>query len=137
MASSLDVRGFIEQVNAWASDVFDEAVHDLATELEDRVPVGDTTRLGGDRLRDTREMDVDRFTARLGYTAEHASFTDEGTPPHLIEGNPLLAFEWEGQLVIVRSVMHPGTEGTRWWSDTMEDRRYEEALRDAAERVAF
>lgn len=46
-----------------------------------------------------------RVTAGVPY----AGYVLKGTRPHMIEGHPLLAFQWHGDLVIVRHVHHPGT----------------------------
>lgn len=132
-----DLRESIEQ---WAQDVHRQAVDEILAELDANVPRGphgDTDR-GGPALADSVEvLEIASMTTQVAYTAEHATFTDEGTGPHEIRGNPLLAFEWEGQLVIVHSVQHPGTEGTRWWSDTMTDERWAEALQHAADSTTL
>lgn len=61
-------------------------------------------------------------TATLIFTEDYASYLDEGTGPHTITGNPLLAFEWGGQTVIVHSVQHPGsTKWVGWFSGKAED----------------
>lgn len=39
----------------------------------------------------------------------YAYFVHQGTQPHPIYGNPVLAFEWNGEMVFFRSVMHPGS----------------------------
>lgn len=124
-------------VQRWAEECFEEAVLEMAAELDRVVPVGQTTRLGRPALRDTQQVTVAGTQAKIRYTAEHASFTDEGTVAHPIRGNPLLAFDWNGERVIVHSVNHPGTQGTRWWSDTMTDLGFQEALDSAASRVRF
>lgn len=129
-----DLRAAIEQ---WAGDVQEAATLDLVDELRHRVPVGETTRLGEPRLQDTEEVHLDGLHSEIAYRAYHASFTDEGTEPHPIIGNPLLAFRWHGQLVIVHSVNHPGTTGTHWWSETMTVDGYLRALRDAAASSRF
>ena len=134
---TLDAAAFAAELRGWAAEVLDEAGLDLTTRRDDAVPVGEATRLEGPRLRDSREVDVRGLTATIAYTAEHASYTDEGTVPHEIRGNPLLAFEWEGQLVIVHSVQHPGTAGTHWWADVVNDASLARALEDAAARVTF
>lgn len=53
--------------------------------------------------------------------AEYSSFVDEGTDPHEIRGNPYLAFFWPktGKFEVFRSVEHPGTPRTGWWTDTL------------------
>lgn len=132
-----DLRASIEQ---WAQDVHRQAVEEMLAELDVKVPRGphgDTDR-GEPALADSVEvLEIGSMTTQVAYTAEHATFTDEGTAPHEIRGNPLLAFEWEGQLVIVHSVQHPGTTGTRWWSDTMTDERWAEALQHAADSTTL
>ena len=42
-----------------------------------------------------------------------AAMVEEGTAPHIIEGNPLLIFFWENadRLFVGHSVNHPGMEG--------------------------
>jgi hypothetical protein len=132
MASSLDVTDFARTLDTWAEEVHDDALRGMQERLTDVAPV-DTGFL--------RDESVTVFAHALSgtivYEADYASFTDEGTDPHRIEGNPLLAFEIDGELVIVHSVEHPGTTGTRWWSDTMTDDVWAEALEEAAARVAF
>lgn len=51
----------------------------------------------------------DTYEARFFSRARHSSYLEEGTPPHLIPGNPFLAFEWRGERVFFRYVNHPGT----------------------------
>lgn len=61
-------------------------------------------------------------TATLTFTEDYASYLDEGTGPHTITGNPLLAFQWGGQTVIVHSVQHPGsTKNVGWFTDRATD----------------
>lgn len=43
-------------------------------------------------------------------SAKHAGFVEYDTPPHLIPGNPFLAFEWKGEQVFFRYVNHRGTK---------------------------
>lgn len=58
----------------------------------------------------------------IRFTEEYAGYLDEGTGPHTITGNPLLAFEWGGQTVIVHSVQHPGsTKHKGWFTDRAGD----------------
>ena len=61
-------------------------------------------------------------TATLTFTEDYASYLDEGTGQHTITGNPLLAFQWGGQTVIVHSVEHPGsTKNVGWFTDRATD----------------
>lgn len=47
---------------------------------------------------------------KIGYTADHAAYVEFGTGPHLIEGNPTLAFSGAGGMVFASEVHHPGTD---------------------------
>lgn len=53
----------------------------------------------------------------------YAGYTDAGTPPHPIDGNPLLYFFWEklGRFVALPHVNHPGTAGTQWFNGGADD----------------
>lgn len=50
--------------------------------------------------------------------AKYAEWTDAGSEPHLIEGNPLLHFYWDriGKEVWFHFVNHPGSPGTQWFN---------------------
>lgn len=50
--------------------------------------------------------------------ADYAEWTDKGSDPHIIQGNPLLAFYWEkvGRDMVLPFVNHPGTRGTQWFN---------------------
>lgn len=135
--SRLDTVGFTRDVVAWSLDVFAEAVEEILDTLDDACPEGPDRERTEPRLKDTREVRVGPDHVEIAYLSEHASFTDEGTGPHRIEGNPLLAFHIDGELVIVHFVDHPGTTGTHWWSDTMAEESWQNALDGAAERVRF
>lgn len=54
-------------------------------------------------------------------TAPHAVYVHEGTRPHPISGNPLLAFHWQriGQFVVLPHVNHPGTTAQPFLADAM------------------
>lgn len=67
----------------------------------------------------------------ITFDAPQGLWTDEGTDPHVIVGNPNLAFVMEGQLVIVRSVQHPGQQGTSWFTTGTDSEHWEEACQAA------
>ncbi len=129
---SLDVSDMLSAVSDWAEEVHGDAVGVIQRNLDDVRPYRDGELAASETL-----ADFGRLHTEIAYTAEHASYTDEGTSPHKIEGNPLLAFDWDGDFVIVHSVNHPGTQGTRWFSDTMTDSTWGDALEEAAARVPF
>jgi len=59
-------------------------------------------------------------------TAGYGLFVDEDTKPHKIEGNPFLAFPGRnGQIVIRRSVNHPGTKGQQFRRKTLDNSQME------------
>lgn len=83
---------------------------------KEEAPVGKTGDLRS-QIRVEQSRDVSgRFST--GYdvvsNADYSVYVHEGTRPHKITGNPLLAFMWRGSLVIVRSVNHPGTRANRF-----------------------
>jgi hypothetical protein len=55
--------------------------------------------------------------------ASYSLFVHEGTPPHRIEGRPLLAFDWPngptGGMFFATFVNHPGTAPNRFLSDNL------------------
>lgn len=52
------------------------------------------------------------YQAKIVSQATYSSFVEKGTAPHQIAGrrNGALTFEWKGELVHFRYVMHPGTK---------------------------
>lgn len=123
-----DFSDLSASVQEWVNEAAADAIDALGEELRELAPVGEGDH-DGPRLNETLEVTVltiggGEFHGQIAFTAEHASYTDEGTDPHIIEGNPLLAFEWEGRLVIVRSVNHPGYAGTGWFTENCTDERW-------------
>lgn len=78
----------------------------------------------------------------IEFPTPQAAFTDEGTDPHVIEGNPWLVFTGrDGTKVFVRSpavVNHPGTPATGWFSgdEGVTDERWAMFLEDELGRLA-
>ena len=62
---------------------------------------------------------VDSLTWMFGTDLFYAPYVHEGTPPHIIEGNPWLY--WDGAEHPVRRVNHPGYEGNPFFDDTLEE----------------
>lgn len=81
-------------------------------------PVGKTGELRN-RLDMSQSRDV-RGRYSTGYdvnsNAPHSIYVIKGTRPHVIEGNPLLAFFWPkvGQFVVFPKVNHPGTKANNF-----------------------
>lgn len=58
----------------------------------------------------------------LSAGAKHASYVEEGTPPHLIRPKYRKALRWgvEGGFAFARLVHHPGTRATRFLEDAAD-----------------
>lgn len=100
---------------------------------------GEIVKQGAQRRvgRDTGELRasiVKRFVSQasgaMGFAVivvaekDYALFHHEGTVPHRINGNPLLAFKpTPGEVVIVRFVNHPGTSPNRFLTEALNDLR--------------
>ena len=71
-------------------------------------------------LRDSIVVSPSLKTITIMWTAPYAKYADEGTPPHMIIGNPNLHFYWwrAGKWIRTIAVNHPGYEGHRF-SDHM------------------
>jgi len=120
------------EVRAYADRVALAAAADMLRDTDRRAPVrtgqlrgtGDIVRKGSGRVE-------------IRYPAEYASFTDTGTRPHTIRprNRKVLRFRVGSTLVYTRRVDHPGTRGTRWYSDVVNLSGWQAALRRAAGRV--
>lgn len=139
---AVDVDELKASITDWASKGAGQALDDLRQGTHDRCPFGvsEDGGTGQPHLLDTEEAIVtaegEQWTGTLAYTAEHASYLDEGSEPHLIEGNPLLSFMWNGQRVIVHSVQHPGsTIHKGWFSDVTGEDDWANVLSDALDKV--
>lgn len=136
-----DVSGLRDKVRERCGAIFDGAVADLVTSLDDLVPDSDLGPDAGnpyraapaEKLRDSRtiiEFDSEtRFAAVVTYLADQAKWTDEGTEAHPISataGGPPLTFFWPriGGIGHFREVMWepgPGVEKNRgWFTRTMQ-----------------
>lgn len=103
-----------------APTICDEAAVLMGSDIDVTAPVDEGELVASREI--STQATGDGAVSTLRYTAEHASWNDEGTGPHTIEGNPLLAFQWGGQTVIVHSVEHPGsTKNKGWFSDKVND----------------
>ncbi len=112
----VDISDLLSETEAWVAAGAEAAADGWGDELA--VPV-DTGALQGSQQSGGGGGFV--WTGFLAFTADYASYTDEGSSPHEITGNPLLAFEMGGQTVVVHSVQHPGTAGTGWFEDAVTD----------------
>jgi hypothetical protein len=76
------------------------------------------------------------LTGRIAFTTPQALWTDQGTAPHSIDGNPYLSFNIDGRQVVVTHVDHPGTVGTGWFSDNVTPILEAQLARQLAEAFA-
>jgi len=76
-------------------------------------------------LRDSVRKSVVGNQGKVETTAGYGLFVDEDTKPHRIEGNPLLAFEIRGKLIIRPFVDHPGTTGQQFRRKTLDNSQQE------------
>ena len=87
--------------------------------------VGGGRRGGRGTLKDSISKSVTLDTAVIGPNVPYAEVVEKGSAPHIIFGNPYLAFEINGATVIVRHVNHPGTSPQPYVAPAMEDSRDE------------
>lgn len=116
-------------VMEYGQQLHHDTLEDLLQQAWDQAPVD--TGATRDYLRISGEMVAgSQIWGRVESPTPQAKYQDEGTRPHEIRGNPLLAFQWHGRTVIVRSVHHPGSTHYRgWFSDVMTTENYTETLR--------
>lgn len=86
---------------------------------KEEAPKGKTRHLSQNiNIRQSREA-TGRYSSGYDVSADtdYAIFVHEGTRPHKITGNPLLAFAWPAaglNPAIFHSVNHPGTKPNRF-----------------------
>ena len=88
----------IGATQARLSAAFQDRSGKLRASIRGVIKVAQTNRVRGE------------LQAGVSPRARYASFVEEGTSPHTIEGNPLLTFKLpDGTWVSTRKVQHPGT----------------------------
>lgn len=134
---SVDTSSLRAAVAELGLQAFQLAQADLFTDTEDKAAghhvTGEMEASGHADLFTANDSEV---SGAITYDAPQAAFTDEGTAPHVIEGNPLLAFNVGGLTIIVPRVDHPGYAGDQWFSDTVTDDNWQAKLSDAAASVS-
>ena len=106
---------FVSKLNA----VVKKNLIETARDVQDRVIADDSFK--GNKLRHSIRYSVPSNTKIKVYTsAKHASFVEDGTRPHVIRARraKTLAFYSEtlNRFVFPRSVNHPGTKPTKFFS---------------------
>jgi hypothetical protein len=127
-----EITGLLQAVKSWAEETTALAAQKMGELLDDQVPVATGALRDSQVIEETGDNEW-----QVVYEADYAEVSDTGSAPHEIVGNPLLAFEWEGELVIVHSVQHPGTPRTGWFTDTFTDENWTRCLEDAGSEVEF
>lgn len=93
----------------------------LVDELRRAAPVGQSGELARTIRGQVLPGGVGRYRIVVEAPAPQASWTDQGTRPHIIRPRTkkALAFNWPkaGGKVVFRAVHHPGNKGTHWWGD--------------------
>lgn len=128
-----DASGLRRKIVAYRDRLAAEAARDLYDSVDEPVDTGQLEgtgqliRRGGGRWR-------------IWYSADYASFPDQGTRAHTIRPrNPggVLVFQVGGRTVFATKVDHPGNEGTGWFSDTVDRAGWVRALDKARRRITF
>ena len=117
---AVDITQLITALSDQVTPVCNSAAEAMGRDVQLSAPIGQTGRLSQD-WDVTTDGGGTGATSTLKFNADYASYVDEGTSPHPIHGNPLLAFEWGGVTVIVHSVNHPGTTATNFFTDKAND----------------
>ncbi len=128
-----DVSGLLVELENLGLDVFIDAQQILGDEAREAAPV-DTGA-----LRDSLELAVGGggvvITGSIAFTADQAGFTNDGTQPHEITGDPLV-FEIGGQTIFVTRVDHPGTQATHWFDNAVSDETWARAVQEALDSLS-
>lgn len=133
---SADASQLRYALQRWQRLVFDDAAHELLTGPETVVPVATGATVAAGNVGDVSESQG-FVSGVLAFPTPQALFTNDGTRPHRIEGNPLLSFYWPkiGRRVTVRYVNHPGNKATHWFDEAMKDQRWGDLLERAMGRM--
>lgn len=147
---AVDMSDLVAALDDWVQRAFLQATTILRDEVRGLVPTNRSEDghdpASGPALVDTESfepysLDPPEYRASLAYTSDHASYTDEDTVPHEIHGVPWLVFKVGDRKVFLNNdlgkfVHHPGTTGTRWWSDHVDLDNWWVALSEALNDVA-
>lgn len=120
---SADVSGTLTKLQQHSERIFKRGVLEMERQLDRKVP-----RKTGQLYRSGRVIVAPPgpvLRARFEYPdyggKQVAEWTDKGTRRHVIypRNARALRFKVRGKTVFAKYVFHPGTKGTRWWSNTM------------------
>lgn len=105
---------FQQVFNEWAGragPVVKEAARNAAPVRTGKARDSITYEIGGEAEGGTG---TDNMVRIMSYGVPYMGYIISGTQPHMIYGNPLLSFQWNGKQMIVHSVHHPGTKANNF-----------------------
>ena len=129
----MPITGLEADLRVAATDILFEAGQAIMDALVEAAPVGETGE-----LRDSAygpAIDESTLTVTVGFEAPQADWTNEGTPPHGEDGNPVMTFFWENGpngagVYSFTHVNHPGIVASHWFDDIIEE--WDSYVEDAA-----
>lgn len=147
-----DASGLRAALDRWALTVQSDAVDAMPDIIRPLAPLGspsedpDSSYVPG-QLRESIAVDGSVVSSGSTYRGRvvapviQAETTDKGSPPHPIDGNPLLRFHWASgpqgsRIYTFRHVNHPGNPAQNWWDPAVRA-AYAEALLSAAVSAVF
>ena len=89
-----------DKINKAVSQELEKTAHRIERQAKELAPI-DTGE-----LRRSITTEGSRLDYEIGTNLEYSEYIEDGTSPHIINGNPYLY--WEGASHPVRSVNHPG-----------------------------
>ena len=89
-----------DKVNKAVSQELEKTAHRIERQAKELAPI-DTGELRRSIVTEGSGLDYE-----IGTNLEYSEYIEDGTSPHIINGNPYLY--WEGASHPVRSVNHPG-----------------------------
>lgn len=131
----VDMSSLIADLENLGLEAFAEGQQILGERMQEAAPV-DTGE-----LRDSIELTIAGggtvITGSIAFTAPQAEWTNSGTRPHEITGNPTLAFDIGGVTVFATRVDHPGNQGSHWFDNLATDEEWAAAVQQALESLSI
>lgn len=130
----VDVSDLVATIEEIGAEAFVEAQQSLGDEAREAAPV-DTGE-----LRDSLELVVNGsgtvIFGSIAFTAPQAGWTNDGTQPHGIDGNPVLVFEIGGVTIFASHVDHPGNAGSHWFDQAVSDDTWAQHVQAALDSLS-
>lgn len=92
-----------------------EGAEIIDEEMHNTVPV----KTG--KLKNSIQKFVEPMSATIQTSSGYGLYVDEDTSPHVIQGNPILRFEVDGEIIFRRKINHPGTKGQHFRRKTLDN----------------